>query len=178
MVVAVGREHRDYATLAAACDELDARVVVATGSVHSPAATAHYPSAWPHNFELGFAGYEALRDLYARASVVVVPVVQTDFQAGVTSVLEAMSAGKAVITTATRGQAGVIHDGVTGICVPPGSVSELRDAVAYLLANPEERRRLGQAAREAAVAEFSVEVYSQRLAGHLADLAAAASAAA
>jgi glycosyltransferase involved in cell wall biosynthesis len=178
LVVAAGREHRDYATLAAACDGLDARVFVAAGSVHSPDATSREPLQWPGNFERGFADYRMLRDLYARASVVAVPLVDTDFQAGVTTVIEAMAMGKAVVVTSTSGQSRVVHDGVTGICVPPGDVGEMRDAVRFLLANPAQRRRLGWAARDAVVAGYSVEAYAQRLAGHLSDLAVAKRAAA
>ena len=171
LVVAAGSEHRDYATMAAACGDLDARVYVAAGSVHSPSSVFSNPDRWPANFQSGFASYTALRDLYSRASVVVVPVVETDFQAGVTTVLEAMACGKAVVATATRGQAGVILDGVTGICVPPGDASAMGLAVRSLLENPGERARLGRAAREAVVEEYSLETYTQRLAGHLANLA-------
>lgn len=178
LVVAAGREHRDYATLAAACGGLQASVFVAAGSVHSPAASNRIPIEWPSNFEHGFAGYRELRDLYARASVVVVPLVETDFQAGVTTVLEAMAMGKAVIVTATKGRSGVVHDGLTGITVSPGDAAELGDAVRYLLENPAERRRLGWSAREAIVDGYSVEAYAGRLAGHLADLALAKRAAA
>jgi glycosyltransferase involved in cell wall biosynthesis len=178
LVVAAGREHRDYVTLAAACDGLDARVFVAAGSVHSPAATSHDPLRWPGNFERGFADYRRLRDLYASASVVVVPLMDTDFQAGVTTVIEAMAMGKAVVVTSTKGESRVVQDGVTGICVPPGDVGEMRDAVSYLLENPVERRRIGWAAREAVVTGYSVEAYAQRLADHLADLAVANRAAA
>ncbi|MHB8612391.1 MAG: glycosyltransferase family 4 protein [Candidatus Dormibacteraceae bacterium] len=171
LVVAAGSEHRDYATMAAACGSLDARVHIAAGSVHSPSSTFRNPARWPANFESGFASYAALRDLYSRASVVVVPVVQTDFQAGVTTVLEAMACGKAVVTTATRGQAGVIRDGITGICVPPGDVSELKQVVQRLLESPGERARLGRAAREAVLEEYGVEAYARRLATHLSELA-------
>jgi glycosyltransferase involved in cell wall biosynthesis len=170
LVVAAGREHRDYATLAEACRDLRARVFVAAGSIHSPAATSLSPVEWPSNFGHGFADYRTLRDLYSRASVVVVPLVQTDFQAGVTTVLEAMAMGKAVVVTATRGQSVVVRDGLTGISVPPGNAAELMDAIRYLLESPAERRRLGWAAREAVVTGFSLEAYVGRLAGHLADL--------
>jgi glycosyltransferase involved in cell wall biosynthesis len=173
LVLAAGREHRDYATLAEACCDVDARVFVAAGSVHSPSASTRLPVRWPSNFDMGFAGYTELRDLYQRAAVVVVPLIDTDFQAGVTTVLEAMSMGKAVVVTRTTGQSSVVHDGITGITVAPGDGAEMRDAVEYLLDSPSERRRLGEAAREAVVAGFGVEAYARRLAEHLAELAAA-----
>jgi len=178
LVVAAGREHRDYATLAEACRGLPVRVFVAAGSIHSPAASGRDPSEWPSNFEHGFADYRRLRDLYARASVIVVPLTETDFQAGVTTALEAMAMGQAVIVTATRGQSGVIRDGLTGITVKPGDAAALAAAVKHLLDRPDERRRLGRAAREAVIEGYSVEDYSRRLAWHLADLSTAKPAAA
>ena len=50
-------------------------------------------------------GYDlfALRQLYADSAFVVVPLEVTDFQAGITTILEAMSMGKAVICTRTPG---------------------------------------------------------------------------
>jgi len=171
LVLSAGREHRDYVTLASACADLDVRVVVAAGSVHSPGSTVRAPAGWPANFELKFAGYTALRELYARASVVVVPLVNTDFQAGVTTMLEAMAMGKAVVATATSGQSGVVRHEVTGLCVPPNDPEAMKAAITRLLDSPAERRRLGSSAREAVLADHSVEGYARQLAEHMEDLA-------
>ena len=173
LILAAGREHRDYRTLASACADLDARVFIAAGSLHSPAATESRPSQWPANFELGFADYRALRELYARASVVVVPIIETDFQAGITTLLEAMAMGKAVVSTATRGRAAVIVDGINGLTVPAGDVCALRGAVARLLENPAERARLGEEARRTVVDGHGVEAYARQLAEHLGQLGGA-----
>ena len=48
--------------------------------------------------------YSALRDLYARARVVVVPLGDVDYDAGVTAITEALAMAKPVIVTQTRGQ--------------------------------------------------------------------------
>jgi glycosyltransferase involved in cell wall biosynthesis len=111
--------------------------------------------------------YPELRDAYARAKVVVIPVLQTDFQAGITSVLEAMAMGKAVVTTTTEGRQPVVRDGYTGLLVPPGDPGALREAVSNLLRDPAERARLGANARRAVLACYSVHAYSRRLAGAL-----------
>src|SRR4029079_2076138 len=73
-------------------------------------------------------GYDlfALRQLYADSAFVVVPLEVTDFQAGITPILEAMSMGKAVICTRTPGQTDTIVDGETGIYVEPGDPGALR----------------------------------------------------
>ena len=172
LVLSVGREHRDYATLARACGDLRVRVFVASGSLFSPSARQAIPERWPGNFEVAFADHAALRDRYAGASVVVVPLVAADFQAGVTAILEAMSMARPLVVTATAGQRDIVEHGVTGLLVPPGDAGALRDAVSGLLADPRERRRLGANAREAATARFGLDGYADRLAGHLRDLAA------
>jgi glycosyltransferase involved in cell wall biosynthesis len=173
LVVSAGREHRDYATLAAACRDLPVRVFIAAGSLFSPSATHTQPEAWPANVTSEFADHRTLRDWYARAAVVAVPLVPTDFQAGVTTILEAMSMGRPVVVSATEGQRDVIEDGVTGVMVPPGDARALRETIERLLADPAERARLGANARAAVEERFSLDVYASSLAGHLEELAAA-----
>jgi glycosyltransferase involved in cell wall biosynthesis len=163
LVVSAGREHRDYETLVRACPQPDVAVFIADGSVHSPGAHHRGPSRWPANVQAGFASYIELRNLYERAAVVVVPLVENDFQAGVTTILEAMAMGKPIIVTATSGQAGVIQDGVSGMTVPPGNPRRLGDAIRFLLDNPRERRRMGRNARDAFEAEFTLESYCAAL---------------
>ena len=60
--------------------------------------------ALPPNVDARRYDYAALRALYAESSFVVVPLRETDFQAGVTTILEAMAMGKAVIATRTTGR--------------------------------------------------------------------------
>jgi glycosyltransferase involved in cell wall biosynthesis len=170
LAVSVGREHRDYVTLARACGDLPARVFVAAGSLFSPSSRQDQPAAWPSNFEVGFASPTSLRDWYTRASVVVVPLVPNDFQAGVTVILEAMAMAKPVVVTATAGQRDIIVDGATGVLVPPSDPDTLREVVNFLLAHPHERHRLGANAREAVLSHFSLNVYSDTLAQHLLEL--------
>jgi glycosyltransferase involved in cell wall biosynthesis len=170
LIVSAGLEHRDYRTLALACGDLSERVFVAAGSLHSPRAHCTLPSELPGNFCTGFLEHRALRDLYARAKVVVVPLLPSDFQGGVTTLLEGMAMGKAVVVSATDGLGDIVRDGETGVLVPPGDAGELRAAVTRLLADPGERGRLGANARAAVETEFALDLYTARLAAHLADL--------
>ena len=81
--------------------------------------------------------YAGLRDLYASSTMIVVPVYETDFQAGMTTILEAMAMGKPLIATRTTGQSDWLIDGVTnGLCVPPGVVDALRYSIERLLTDP------------------------------------------
>jgi glycosyltransferase involved in cell wall biosynthesis len=167
LVVSVGREQRDFTTLAEAGRELHASVFVSGASAHSPKAGRSRPAAWPANFVSDVVDYRALRSLYARASVAVVPLLAADFQAGVTAVLEAMAMGKAVVVTATEGLRHVVEHGVTAVTVPPEDPAALRDALTALLEHPRERARLGANARSAVEQHFGLDGYVAALATHL-----------
>ena len=69
------------------------------------------------------------------------------YDAGVTTLAEAMSMGKAVIVTRTRGQIDLIQDGTQGIYVPPKDPRALRAAIEHLIADPAEAERMGRAGR-------------------------------
>jgi glycosyltransferase involved in cell wall biosynthesis len=158
-ILSVGWEARDFRTLARAMDGLDAGVDLAIGSA------ALRPSGDPDALfgptvrETAQAGAGAgfrvhqqlppleLRRMYARARLVVVPLHDVDFDAGVTTITEAMAMGKAVIATRTRGQVDIIRDGENGIYVPPGDAMALRGAVRHLLGHPDETERMGRAGR-------------------------------
>jgi len=163
LVLSPGREHRDHVTFAAAMDGLDARAFVTDGSSHSPAAHRRVPGAWPANIDRGSVGLSALRELYARAAVVVVPLVPTDFPAGITVAVEAMAMGKAVVISSTEGLRGALADPQAVVMVPPGDVDAMRLAITSLIEDPDRRRRLGERARLAAQEHHDVRHFGAAL---------------
>lgn len=194
LVCSAGLEWRDYSTLFRAVDGLDAQVVIGASSHWSRRPNTAAASIPPANVEVASFDYRALRELYARAAVVVVPLEDIDFQAGVTTILEAMAMGKAVVVTHSQGQTDVIEDrrrvtrgakplprpisllrtmanqaGVpiepNGIYVPPGDPVALRRAILYLLDHPAERLRLGAAGRRAVEQFMTVDQFAERLRG-------------
>jgi glycosyltransferase involved in cell wall biosynthesis len=72
------------------------------------------------------------------------------------ALLEAASAGVAVVARAAGGVPDVVVDGKTGVLVDGGDRAALRLAVERLLAGPTERARLGAAARAHAERHFAV----------------------
>lgn len=106
----------------------------------------------------------ALRDLYARSRFAVVPLHEADFDAGITTIIEAMAMGKAVIATRTQGQVDVIREGVDGLYVPPGDPRALRQAIEYLVLHPEKAARMGRAGREQAETRLRLDRYVERVA--------------
>jgi glycosyltransferase involved in cell wall biosynthesis len=107
---------------------------------------------------LGMVPHDELLRLYKRAAVVACPSRREGF--GV-ACLEAMAAGRPVVASAVGGLRDLVVDGETGLLVPPGDVAALRAALERLLADTGLRERLGRAARERVLAEFTWKRYAE-----------------
>jgi glycosyltransferase involved in cell wall biosynthesis len=164
LICAVGQERRDYPTLVEAVNGLDVDVAIAAVSPWSTYRDSAAGLVVPPNVTA--RGYDlfALRQLYAQAAFVVVPLEEADFQAGITTILEGMAMGKAVICTRTSGQTDTIVDGETGVYVPPGDAAALRAAIERLLADPAEAVRLGANGRAWVLEHAAIDAYVERLA--------------
>jgi glycosyltransferase involved in cell wall biosynthesis len=164
MICSAGLEFRDYPTMLEAVRGLDADVVLAAASPWSKRASELDGVEVPANVRIVRLDLFQLRQLYADASIVVMPLRETDFQAGVTTLLEAMAMARPIVCTRTTGQTDVIVDGETGRYVPVGDAVALRATMRELLADPEQRRRLGDAARDWVVRSADIEEYVRSLA--------------
>ena len=103
-----------------------------------------------------FAGYRAdARELIAGADVCVVPSLWQE--AFGLAALEPMARSVAVVATRVGGIPEVVVDGETGILVSPGDEAAMTKALNSLLANPAERRRLGDNGRRRAEQHFSID---------------------
>ena len=89
--------------------------------------------------------------------------------------LEAAAAGVPAVAGRSGGSHEAVVDGTTGFVVDGRSAAEVRGAIAKLVADPELRARMGNAARVRAVSEFSYDQLVTRLvplaAGDLSGLA-------
>jgi glycosyltransferase involved in cell wall biosynthesis len=163
-ISSAGLEWRDYPTLIEAVRGLDVDVRLAAASPWSKDNDETEDIRLPPNVTAQSYSYDELRDLYASSLFVVVPLYENDFQAGVTTLLEAMAMGKAVIVTRTTGQRDVIADGSNGLYVPPGNALALRDAIVHLLSHPDEAVRLGVNARRTVESRMSLDSWADRIA--------------
>jgi glycosyltransferase involved in cell wall biosynthesis len=103
---------------------------------------------------VGFVPPGGVGAYYERAAVVCVPSRREGY--GVVA-REAMAYGRPVVATRVGGLRDVVVDGESGLVVPARDAAALRGAVETLLGDDELRRRLGQAARSHAFAEFRPE---------------------
>jgi glycosyltransferase involved in cell wall biosynthesis len=78
-------------------------------------------------------------------------------------VLEAMARRRAVVATPVGGTPEVVADGETGVLVPPRDPEALAAAIRELLADPERRRRMGEAGYRRAAERFSAEAMTRRV---------------
>jgi glycosyltransferase involved in cell wall biosynthesis len=107
-----------------------------------------------------FAGRVARTEpAYEGAAVVVVPSRGEGF--GMVA-LEAAERGRAVIASAVGGLPEIVEDGATGLLVPPDDVERLAAAIAGLAADGDRAARLGAAARERALREFTLDRCADR----------------
>lgn len=142
---------RNHLLLVAALERLrarrpQARLELAT---HHPVAVApELGERHPHLDHLG------MRELYGRASVVVLAVRRNLHLSGLTTILEAMASGRPVVATETPGMSDYVRHGETGLLVPDDPDS-LAAAVEELLAEPDRARELGRRGREVFEAGFT-----------------------
>lgn len=97
---------------------------------------------------LGEIAHEHLPAYYHACDLLVLPSIRESETFGIVQ-LEAMAAGKPVISTALpTGVAWVNQHEVTGLLVPPANADALADAMNRLLEDDALRQRLGEAARQ------------------------------
>jgi glycosyltransferase involved in cell wall biosynthesis len=101
---------------------------------------------------VGFVSPRELGPYYERAAVVVCPSRREGY--GVVA-REAMAYGRPVVACSVGGLVDAVEDGVTGLLVPPRSVSALRAALERLLGDGALRDRIGENARLTARERFS-----------------------
>lgn len=79
------------------------------------------------------------------------------------ALLEAMAYGLAVVTTDVGGIPRLIDHGRNGYLCKPGDIQDLAEKVSELLQDDERRNKFGDAARERAMTQYSLERHMEKL---------------
>lgn len=109
----------------------------------------------PNVHWLGWLDREAKGKAFERCGLFVLPSVSEGLPI---ALLEAMAWGRSIVATRVGGVPDVVTDGVEATIVPPGDPAALATAIRKQMGDPEERHRLGQAARKRALSLNEDEV--------------------
>ncbi len=171
-ILTVGRDlARDYETFAAAVDGLPVRVVVVAKDENVRDVRL------PANVELRkHIPLDELRQLYADASCVVVPMVDDGDPRGTessgnTALLEAMACGRATVVTERASLREYVYADAT-LTTPAQNGAALRGAIQQLIANPSETAAMGAAARQHVEKRHTSKHFAERLATVIRDIGA------
>jgi glycosyltransferase involved in cell wall biosynthesis len=135
---------RDFGSLFAAVAGTGIPLTVVTHSAKTLGVEGDLPVEARVHWNMPLA--EFLAHL-AGSLFVVVPLKASDSPHGHTTIAQALSLGKAVVTTRGAGVADYVRDDVEGILVDPGDVEGYRAALIELAQDDERRLRYEQAAR-------------------------------
>lgn len=165
-IISLGVAKRDYQTLITALKQLpDYKTVIYKssryGDIYKNGPADGIPN-WVY-FENPVSNDEII-ERYQRARFVVLPLVDTSqYAAGASVALEAAASGKAVIATATKGMSTFVIHGVTGLLVPPGDPTAMRDAIRRLWNDPALANQMGSNGRKHVERRFNPAEVSRRI---------------
>ncbi len=170
LVCAVGRlsPEKGHGFLLAAFREVVAAVpearLVLVGEGPRRSRLQAQAAGWGLGDHVILTGYrDDAEAIIAASDLLVMPSLREGFG---DPIIEAMALCRPVIASRVGGMVEIVHDGETGLLVPPGDQSALAQAIVNLLRDPQARERMGLQGRQVALREFSVE----RLADGLAKL--------
>lgn len=162
-VLSVGAEMRNYALLIEAVQNMPAKVVIKASSAWMTELRSDLQSLPPNiSLRTERLSYIELRDLYAHACLIVVPLRDTPQAAGITTILEAMAMNRCVVATRSSGLPGVLIDGQTGLIVEPVA-NALSDTIAELLDAPQQRAKLAQTAKQLVLNSVSIDEHARQV---------------
>jgi len=172
-VLSVGRDlARDYATLAAAVEGLPTQVVVVAEDRNMSGVRL------PANVEVRRGlSYPELRDLYAGAACVAIPMRRDGYPygseaSGLTAYLEASACGRPVVASERAILRDYLEPGRTGLLAAPEEPEALRAGLERILGERERAAALGEAARAAVEERFTTRHFAERLAPLIREAAA------
>lgn len=157
-ILASGRSYRDFETLARAVAGTEVEVKVSGRGFNLSNIDV------PRNMQVtGWLPYRQLQDYLYHSHFYVVPLLPIAHAGGDSSLLHAMSFGKAVVATRAPSTETYIQHGVTGLLVEPKDVAGMQQAILRLWSDPAEAARMGQAARR----QFEEHHTIDKLAHHI-----------
>ncbi|MEW5943817.1 MAG: glycosyltransferase family 4 protein [Pseudomonadota bacterium] len=166
LVVSAGKAKRDYNTLVESARNLDCRVQIYCSESSAPSV-----ADMPDNVQARYGpkgsnavSYREVLQEYKKAHLIAIPMAEVDALAGLTSLLDAMAMGKAVVMTRNDYIDIDIEKEGIGIWVAPGDVNQWRTAISYLLSHPGEAMEMGRRSRLLCEEKYDIRLFASKLA--------------
>lgn len=159
-VFASGRSYRDYETLARAIDGTEVSVKVSGRPFNLAGINL------PENMETtGWLSNQEMQHYLYDTNFYVVPLQPIAHAGGDSSLLQAMGFGKAVVATRAPSTETYVKHEETGLLVEPRDIEGMRKAILRLWQNPDEARRMGEAARRLFEENHTIDHLARRVYG-------------
>lgn len=168
LIASAGLEQRDYLTLALATQEkaLDVKICAFSPNA-SPQQRRNMPNPVPANMEIRYFDFVELRNLYRSADIVVISLLQNNYSAGLTVLMEAIACGKPVIMTENMGLTiDFVEKGLI-LGTKPGDAKALGEAIDYLLSNPEIAQQMAEQAHSYFLSHHTSEHHVNQICSQL-----------
>jgi glycosyltransferase involved in cell wall biosynthesis len=176
-ILSSGRTHRDYETLLSAFEEIDysLRILGCSPILNEKDARSLYLdySQVPDNISFvdRFIPTPEALDEIKQAYAVAIPLKIYDKEPcsaiGLTSLLEAMAMGKAVVITRSEYVGIDVEKERIGLVVEPRDVDGWRRAITFLLNNPDSAQEMGYRGRQLVKDKYNLDFFTKELADHL-----------
>lgn len=172
LILSIGKTYRDYDTLIKAFSQINCHLKICAYGNSFFSDTSGLPS----NISIieKSLSWQEILAAYQEAYAVAIPLnIRQDkpYNAiGLTTLLEAMSMGKAVVMTSNQFVGIDVEKQRIGIFVEQGDVQGWQQAISYLLEHPDETREMGNRARRLCEEKYNLEVFTSRLSELLKDV--------
>jgi glycosyltransferase involved in cell wall biosynthesis len=173
LIISAGNTNRDHDVLVKAADNLSCLVRIYCSRSSAPTVMPLPENVQVHYNHVTATTALSWQDLvaiyetaYAIAIPLYIPVERSDTSPlwGLTSLLDAMAMGKAVIMTYhSQANIDIAKEGI-GLWVNPDDVEGWQKALTYLLEHPEETQAMGRRARQLAEEKYNLKRFSSQLA--------------
>jgi glycosyltransferase involved in cell wall biosynthesis len=163
-LIAAGKTGRDYDTLCLALSRVPVPAQIFCSAESAP--TVPVPdgvSVIAGDHQCNAVSDLEMQDWYAQAFAVAVPLQDRHYLLGLTSVLDAMAHGKAVILTKTAYIDVDVDAEGCGISVAPGDIEGWAKAIRYLRDHPGEALHMGRRGRELSERRYNSREFSRSL---------------
>ncbi|MCP2728624.1 glycosyltransferase family 4 protein [Limnofasciculus baicalensis] len=176
-ILSAGKSDRDYNTLVKAFSSINHSLKIYCSGNSAP-TISDFPSnikiKSEHPKAANVLSFSEMEAEYNKAYAVAIPLKITPKTLrnpiGLTSLLNAMVLGKAVVITRHRQIDIDIEKEGIGIWVEPGDVKGWQEAISYLFEHPSETKEMGKRGRLLCETKYNIEKFSEGLAKILKDV--------